>query len=135
MSIAWDWQDHHGETSVSDRAERALLGAILMTGDLDLDRIERLRPEDFRSSHRGAVLSAMRRLAFRKVPIDATSLAHELERGKVAPPPDLGWVGAVDSLLESFIRFVRAVDDVLMDEWARIVSEAAILRRRSAWRS
>lgn len=129
--IAADWAEKPGNVFTSDRAERALLGALLVVGESGLERCARLRPEDFRSPHRGAVLSALRRLAFLDAPIDALTVTFELERGKVAPPADPGWGTAVASLLDD--ANVGSCDDASITAYSRIVAGAAALRRNAAW--
>lgn len=129
--IAYDWTQSPGDDRVSDRAERALLGVFLLVGRAGLELCGRLRAEDFRSPHRGTVLTAMRKLAFREEPIDALTLADELARGKVPAPSTPGWATAVASLLDD--STVGAADDESIRAYARIVAEGALLRRRAAW--
>lgn len=130
--IAADWNDQPGNVFTSDRAERALLGALLLVGETGLERCARLRAEDFRSPHRGAVLTAMRKLVFLETPIDSLTVSDQLERGKLAPPPhEPGWGTAVASLLNH--ANVGAADDDSIRAYARIVAEASALRRRAAW--
>lgn len=129
MGIAYDWAEDPGNVSTSDRAERALLGALLLTGELE--RVGKLRAEDFRSPHRGAVLTTMRKLAFVGTPIDSLTVADALERGKVRPPSGPGWGTAVTSLLDD--ANVGAADADSISAYARIVAGAAVLRRNAAW--
>lgn len=130
MSVASDWADQPGNVFVSDRAERALLGALLLVGEAGLARCGRLRPEDFRSPLRGAVLTAMRKVAFLEAPIDALTVVDQLERGKL-PPPEPGWGTAVASLLDDVT--VGAADDDSIRAYARIVAEGSLYRRRASW--
>lgn len=129
--IAADWTDQPGNVFISDRAERALLGALLLVGEAGLARCGRLRPEDFRSPHRGAVLMAMRKVAFLEAPIDALTVADQLERGKLPPPVEPGWGTAVASLLDD--ANVGAADDDSIRAYARIVAEGSLYRRRTTW--
>lgn len=129
--IAADWAEKPGNVFTSDRAERALLGALMLVGEAGLERCARLRPEDFRSPHRGAVLSALRRLAFLESPIDALTVAFELERGKLPPPSGPGWGTAVASLLDD--ANVGCCDEESITAYSRIVAGAAVLRRQAAW--
>lgn len=129
--IAAEWAERPGNVFTSDQAERALLGALLLVGEVGLARCERLRPDDFRSPHRAAVLSAMRKLAFFGTPIDSLTVVDELERGKVSPPTEPGWGTAVASLLDH--GTVGACDDGSISAYARIVAGAAVLRRNAAW--
>ena len=131
MSIAHEWGEQPGNVFVSDRAERALLGVLLLVGDSGLGRCERLRADDFRSPHRAAVFVAMRKLAFYGTPIDALTVVDELEKGKLAPPAEPGWGTAVASLLDH--GTVGAADDDSVTAYGQIVVDAAALRRRPAW--
>lgn len=131
MSIAAEWAEKPGNVFTSDRAERALLGALLLAGESGLARCERLRPEDFRSPRGAAVLTAIRKLTFLGVPVDALTVVDELERAKVPPPPNVpGWGTAVASLLD--YGTVGACDDASITAYARIVAGAAVLRRNAA---
>lgn len=132
MSIAADWAEKPGNVFTSDRAERALLGALLLVGESGLAHCERLRADDFRSPHRAAVLVAMRKLSFYGTPVDALTVVDELERGNVPPPPNVpGWGTAIAALLDH--GTVGACDDDSISAYAQIVVDAAALRRRSAW--
>jgi len=132
VSIAFDWAEKPGNVFTSDRAERALLGALLLTGESGLARCERLRPDDFRSPRGAAVLTAIRKLTFLGVTVDALTVVDELERGKVPPPPaGPGWGTAIAALLDH--GTVGACDDDSIGAYAQIVVDAAALRRRSAW--
>ncbi len=131
MSIAFDWAEKPGNVFTSDRAERALLGVLLLLGEAGLLQCERLRSDDFRSPHRAAVMAAMRRLAFVGTPVEALTVAHELERGKLPPPAGVGWFTAVASLLD--FETVGACDDDSISAYARIVAGAAVQRRQAAW--
>lgn len=128
--IAADWTDQPGNVFTSDRAERALLGSLLLVGETGLARCERLRSDDFRSPHRAAVFVAMRKLAFYGAPIDALTVVDELEKGKLAPP-EPGWGTAVASLLDH--GTVGAADGESIGVYGQIIVDAAALRRRSAW--
>lgn len=129
--IAHEWAEDPGNVSTADRAERALLGVLLVRGEGALPRCARLRAGDFRSPHRAAVLTAMRKLAFLETPIDELTVAYELEKGKVPPPAGSGWLSAVSSLTDYMT--VGSADDDSITAYARIVAEASLLRRRAAW--
>ncbi len=132
MSLAFDWAEKPGDVFTSDRAERALLGALLLTGESGLARCERLRPEDFRSPRGAAVLTTIRKLTFVGVTVDALTVVDELERGKVPPPPDVpGWGSHIATLLDH--GTVGACDDDSITAYARIVAGAAVQRRQAAW--
>lgn len=129
--IAYDWTQTPGDDRVSDRAERALLGVLLLDGRPGLELCGRLRAEDFRSPHRGAVLTAMRKLAFREEPVDALTVADALEKGKVPAPASPGWYTAIASLLDD--QTIGAADHGSVRSYARIVAEGSLYRRRAAW--
>lgn len=131
MSIAYEWGEDPGRSETSDEAERALLGALLLVGEVGLPACTRLRPEDFRSAQRAAVFTTIRKLSFLGTPVDVITVAHELEKGKVSPPRTMGWWTAVASLLD--YKTVGATDDASMASYARIIAEASLLRRRAAW--
>jgi replicative DNA helicase len=129
--IAYDWTQNPGDDRTSDRAERALLGVLLLEGPAGLALCARLRADDFRSPHRGAVLTTMRKLAFLGEPVDALAVADALERGKVPAPSAPGWFTAVGSLLDD--STIGAADADSVRAYARIVAEGSLYRRRATW--
>lgn len=116
------------DVTASDRAERALLGTLLVSPAL-FAAARSLRPEDFRSAPRGEVFAAICALEAREPGSwDAVVLAHELERSGAEPPPGLGWFAAVSSLLDDC-----APGDETVPGYVRLIREAAVMRRAARW--
>lgn len=106
--IVNDWDA--GDVTASDRAERTLLGALLVAPYL-LGHARILEPHDFRNNSRGQVFSVLRNMGH----VDSVLLALEMERQRLRPPDGMtGWQDAIGRLLgEAF------VDDELAPEYAR----------------
>lgn len=120
---AWDDPDsRRSRTSVSDRAERALLGALLITNDVAA--AAGLTPAMFRSKQRGAAFAAMQEAG---AEFDALTLAARLENCDV-PAPGGDWVVALAACLDD-----TSAD--LARQYARIIKEAAVERRAEARRA
>lgn len=76
-------------------AERALLGAMLLSGEVQVEASSRLNPEDFFSTSHQTIYDAMVQLAVRNTRFDHLSLAAKLESdGKLAA------IGGTEYLVE-----------------------------------
>lgn len=116
----WDLPLSDGQrSSVSDRAERALLGALLITNHVVA--ADSVTPAMFRSTARGQVLTAIREAGSE---FDCLTIAARLERqGVRAPGGD--WIVALSACLDD-----TSAD--LAREYARVIREAWIDRRNAA---
>lgn len=121
--IAHEWQDDPSP-SVSERAERAFLGAILTVGWVNPPP-SLLHPLDFALREHSIAYAAMLRMHAEREPVDPITLACRLEREGTL----FGAGGA--SYLSGLLDGVPCCDSI--DAYARIVMEAAGLRKRRAW--
>lgn len=111
--------------SASALAERALLGSLLIDPFLWPLQAQ-LRPSDFGSHHRAAVLLAMRAVNASRRPVDDLILVlAELERSGVAPPAGKGWAESLASLLDGDYL----AEESRVQEYVRVIREAAAERR------
>jgi replicative DNA helicase len=116
----WDAFSSDGPRSgISDRAERALIGALLITNNIAA--AEGLTPAMFRSRARGHVLAAIHEAG---PDFDCLTIAARLEREGV-PAPGGDWVVVLAACLDD-----TSAD--LVREYARVIREAWIDRRVEA---
>jgi hypothetical protein len=123
---SFDW-DKERDTSAIDKAERSLLGTVILVPCL-LDRAALLGPADFKSALRGQLFGILREFPKRR--FDACLVAVEMERRGVKPPNQCGWIAAIGELLDHAIP-----DDETVIDYVRVIREAAILRRADMRRS
>jgi replicative DNA helicase len=102
-------------------AERAVLGAMLMSKDAIADAVELIRPEDFYSPAHQLIYETVLRLYSRGEPADAVTVNAELVRRR-----DIERVGGAPYLATLLSQVPMAVE---VGYWAPIVVEKATLRR------
>jgi replicative DNA helicase len=119
--ISHDWQREPGEPTVANRAECALLGAVLIGGEGALERAGDVTCFDFESRQHQVIFSALAALAEEKTPIDIITLGAQLEKAGHLLTAG-GWT--------YLTGLMDAVPDVSScAAYGRIVREAAALRR------
>ena len=102
-------------------AEQSVLGSMMLSSEAIADVVELLQPEDFyRSAHR-TLFETMRAIYARGDPVDIITTTEELKRAGVLE--DIGGPLYVRDLSEQVPTPAGA------GHYARIVSEAALLRR------
>lgn len=123
--IVHDWQDSPGEPSVALRAEAALLGCVLIGGTDALRLVEGVMTSDFSPRAHQLIWKAVLDLETEKREIDVLTVSAELERAGSLQAAG-GW-----TYLNGLMDWIPDLSSIR--EYARIVREAALLRRRRSW--
>ena len=102
-------------------AEKAVIGAMLMSRTAVVTAVETLRPEDFYGQQYGVIFDAMREMYDENRPIDVITLNAKLKEKNLSPElsgPDV---------IREIVTAVQTSANVA--SYAQIVREKAILRR------
>lgn len=104
-----------------ERAERTILGAILLENQNLADASLRLLPDDFSLDSHRRIFTCMTELISRRRAVDIVTLAHELTRQKEIE--SIGGVTYLASLTEGLPRRLMIAD------YVEIVKDKSVLRR------
>ncbi len=107
-------------------AEAALLGCILIDGDVQADILEALREDDFYQESHREILRAMKAVFGKRKPIDLVTLTDELDRdGSLSRAGGLQYITDLSQLAPSAANYKQYFDIVRRDSVNRSLIRAA----------
>lgn len=107
-------------------AEAALLGCILIDGDIQSELLETLRPEDFYQESHQEILSAMKAVYGSRKPVDLVTLTDRLDRdAKLDRAGGLSYITELAQLTPSAANYKQYVEIVRRDAVNRALIRAA----------
>ncbi len=126
MTLVDDWLAEARPASIAAAAERAIAGLVLID-PYSLLAIESLKREHFSDQNAWAVLAAARDL---KGKYDLITIGRYLEIGEPVPFGHSGWFSYLCGLQDESWKY----DEEYISDHARIVREAAMMRKKEAGR-
>lgn len=107
-------------------AEAALLGCIIIDGDIQSDVLETLREEDFYSEQHREILTAMKTVYGGRKPVDVVTLTDCLERsGKLERAGGLAYLTELAQIVPSAANYKQYLDILRRDSINRALIRAA----------
>ncbi len=107
-------------------AEAALLGCILIDGEIQSELLETLREEDFYQESHKEVLSAMKAVYGSRVAVDVVTLSDRLERdGKLERAGGIAYVTELAQITPSAANYKHYLEIVRRDSVNRTLIRAA----------
>ncbi len=107
-------------------AEAALLGCILIDGDIQTDVLESLKVEDFYQESHREILAAMKTVYGARKPVDVVTLTDQLDRdGKLARAGGLAYITELAQVVPSAANYDTYLKIVRRDSINRALIRAA----------
>ena len=107
-------------------AEAALLGCILLDGDIQSELLEQLREEDFYQESHREILSAMKAVYGARKPVDLVTLTDELDReGKLEHAGGVAYITELAQVTPSAANYKQYYEILRRDSVNRSLIRAA----------
>lgn len=107
-------------------AEAALLGCILIDGDIQSELLERLRGDDFYQESHKEILAAMKAVYGGRKPVDVVTLSDQLERdGKLERAGGIAYLTELAQITPSSANYKQYFEIVRRDSMNRALIRAA----------